>query len=146
MAKERAGHEMLVYYGTAGSTAATQINVNLTDVDPGVGGWEFSDNPQRGDGTKVPGEDNMPVKQTYGPPKFSMKYKDSETHVVALLAAADANPPVGKAFVFKRYTGGAAIIDKDFYITYTSPGPIGDGQIIEFELKVTSQYGRATEA
>jgi hypothetical protein len=145
MAKERAGHEMMVYYGTAGSTAATHINVNVTDVDPGVGGWEFSDNPQRGDGTKVPAEDNMPVKRTYGPPKFSMKYKDSETHVTALLAAADANPPVGKAIKFVRYSGGATIFDKDCYLTYTSPGPIADGQIIEFECKPTSAYGRATE-
>jgi len=145
MAKERAGHEMMVYYGTAGSTAATHINVNVTDVDPGVGGWEFSDNPQRGDGTKVPAEDNMPVKRTYGPPKFSMKYKDAETHVTALLAAADANPPVGKAIKMIRYSGGAAVFDKDCYLTYTSPGPIADGQIIEFECKPTSQYGRATE-
>lgn len=145
MAKDRAGHEMMVYYGVAGSTAATLIDVNVTDVDPGIGGWEFSDNPQRGDGTQVPAEDNMPVKRTYGPPKFSMKYRDGETHVVALLAAADANPPVGKAIKMIRYSGGAAVFDKDCYLTYSSPGPIGDGQIIEFECKPTSQYGRATE-
>lgn len=145
MAKNRAGHEMLVKYGVAGSTAGTHIDVNVTDVDPGIGGWEFSDNPQRGDGTKVPAQDEMPVKRTYGPPKFSMIYKDSETHVTALLAAADANPPVGKAIAFYRYTGGAAIFDKDCYLTYTSPGPIGDGQIIEFECHPTSAYGRATE-
>jgi hypothetical protein len=145
MAKNRAGHEMRVKYGAAGSTAGTHINVNVTDVDPGIGGWEFSDNPQRGDGTKVPAEDNMPVKRTYGPPKFSMIYKDGETHVTALLAAADANPPVGKAIVFERYSGGAAVFDKDCYLTYTSPGPIADGQIIEFECKPTSAYGRETE-
>lgn len=141
MAKKRAGWEMLVYYGTAGSTAATHISANVTDVDPGVGGWEYSDNPDRGDGSTVPSMDEMPVKRTYAP-KFSMVYKDGDTNMAALLAAADANPPVGKAFVFKRYTGGAAILDKDFYINYSSPGPIGDGQIVEFELHRTSDYGR----
>ena len=142
MAKKRAGWEMLVYYGTAGSAAATHISANVTDVDPGVGGWEFSDNPDRGDGTKVPGQDEMPVKRTYAP-KFSMVYKDGDTHMAALLAAADANPPVGKSFKFLRYTGGAALADLDFYIGYTSPGPIGDGQVVEFELHPTSDYGRA---
>jgi hypothetical protein len=145
MAKNRAGHEMMVYYGTAGSSAGTHIDINVTDVDPGIGGWEFSDNPQRGDGTQVPAEDNMPVKRTYGPPKFSMIYKDGETHVTALLAAADANPPVGKAIKMVRYSGGAAVFDKDCYLTYTSPGPIADGQIIEFECKPTSAYERKTE-
>jgi hypothetical protein len=81
------------------------------------------------------------VKRVTGPPTFSMIYKDGDSNMVALLAAADANPPVGKAFVFKRYTGAAAIVDDDFYVTYKSPGAIGDGQKIDFELKRTSDYG-----
>jgi hypothetical protein len=28
-------------------------------------------------------------------------------------------------------SGGAAVLDKDCYLTYTSPGPIADGQIID---------------
>jgi predicted amidohydrolase len=44
-----------------------------------------------------------------------------------------------------HFWGGATIFDKDCYLTYTSPGPIADGQIIEFECKPTSAYGRATE-
>ena len=142
MAKKRAGWEMLVYYGTAGSAADTHISANVQDVDPGVGGWEYADNPDRGDGTKVPGQDEMPVKRTYAP-TFSMIYKDGDTHMAALLAAADANPPVGKSFLFKRYTGAANLSSFDYYINYTSPGPIGDGQIVEFELHPTSDYGRA---
>lgn len=144
MAKKRAGWEMMVYYGTAGSTAATHISANVTDVDPGVGGWEYSDNPDRGDGTKVPGQDEMPVKRTYAP-TFSMIYKDGDTHMAALLAAADANPPVGKAFKIIRYSGGATVLDGDFYINYSSPGPIGDGQVVEFELHPTSGYDRAVD-
>lgn len=144
MAKKRAGWEMMVYYGTAGSTAATHISANVTDVDPGVGGWEYSDNPDRGDGTKVPSQDEMPVKRTYAP-TFSMIYKDGDTHMAALLAAADANPPVGKAFKIIRHSGGATVLDGDFYINYSSPGPIGDGQVVEFELHPTSDYGRAVD-
>lgn len=140
MAKKRASWEMLVLYGTAGTTAATAISANVTDVDPGVGQWEFSDNPDRGDGTKVPVEDNIPVKRTYNP-TFSMIYHDTDANMIALLLASNSNPPVGKSFVFKRYTGGAAIIDDDFYITHKSPGPLADGQKVDFELKRTSAYG-----
>ena len=141
MAKKRAGWEMLVYYGTAGSAADTHVSANVQDVDPGVGGWEFSDNPDRGDGTKVPGQDEMPVKRLYAP-TFSMIFKDGDANMAALLAAADANPPVGKAFKIIRYSGGANVLDKDCYINYSSPGPISDGQIVEFELHPTSDYGR----
>ena len=141
MAKKRAGWEMMVYYGTAGTTADTHISVNVRDVDPGVGGWEYSDNPDRGNGTTVPVQDEMPVQRLYAP-TFSMVYKDGDTHMAALLAAADANPPVGKAIKMIRYSGGATVLDHDFYINYSSPGPISDGQIVEFELHPTSDYGR----
>ena len=41
-----------------------------------------------------------------------------------------------------RYSGGAAILDVDAWIDYSSPGPLGDGQTVEFTLKPTSAYGR----
>ena len=141
MAKKRKGHELLVYHGTAGSTADTHIDANVGDVDPGIGQSDYVDRPTRGDGSEIPEQDEQPVKINYAP-TFSMEYHDGDANITALLAAADANPKVGKAFKFVRYSGGATIFDKDCYIDYSCPGPIAEGQTIEFTLHRTSDYGR----
>ena len=141
MAKKRVGHEMVVYYGTAGTTAATKIDTNLVDADPGGADFDFVDLPDRGDGTGIPHMDEYPVKKNVQP-TFSMIYEDSETHITALLAAADADPPVGKAFKFERTNGGEVAFDGDCWIKYSSPGALADGQTVEFELHPTSAYGR----
>jgi len=141
MAKKRKGHEMVVYYGTAGSTASTQIDDNVVDVDPGGADFDFVDMPSRGDGSAVPQMDEYPVKKN-SQPSFSMTYHDGDTHMTALLAAADANPPVGKAFKFLRVASGEVAFDGDCWIKYSSPGPLSDGQTVEFELHPTSAYAR----
>ncbi len=141
MGKKRKGHEMAVYYGTASSTAGTHIDANIVDADPGGADFDFVDLPDRGDGSGLPHMDEYPVKKN-SQPTFTMIYKDSETHVDALIAAADANPPVGKAFLFKRIVGGEVAFDGDCWIKYSSPGAIADGQTVEFELHPTSAYGR----
>ena len=142
MAKKRKGHEMVVYYGVAGSTAATQITPNLVDADPGGADFDFVDLPGRGDGSALPLMDEYPVKKN-SQPSFSLVYHDSDAHATALLAAADANPPVGKAFAFYRVASGELAFDGDCWIKYSSPGAIADGQTIEFELHPTSAYGRS---
>lgn len=142
MSKKRAAWEFMVYYGEAGSTAATLINANIVDVDPGGNQDEYADVPTRGDGVTMPQEDNIPVKMN-AKPKVSMVYHDGDTHMAALLAAADANPRVGKALKIIRHSGGATCRDGDYWIRYTSPGPIAEGQIVEFEFSPTSAYGRA---
>lgn len=141
MAKKRMGHEMVLYYGTAGTTAATQIDANLVDIDPGGGQFDFVDSPDRGDGSGQPQTDEYPVKRT-SQPTFSMTYKDGDTNMIALLVAADADPPVGKAFKILRTTGGATAFDGDAWIAYSSPGALADGQTVEFTLHPTSAYGR----
>ena len=142
MSKKRVAWEFMVYYGTAGATAATLIDKNIVDVDPGGNQDEYVDLPTRGDGVTMPQQDEYPVKMA-ATPKFSMTYHDGDTHMAALLAAADANPRVGKAFKFVRHDGGATARDGDFWIRYSSPGPIAEGQVVEFELHPTSAYGRA---
>lgn len=141
MAKKRSGWEMAVYRGTAGSTASTLITPNVVDVDPGGGDFDFVDLPSRGNGTTIPKMDERPVKKN-SQPTFSMVYKDGDTHVDALLATADADPPVGLAFKFERTLSGEKAFDGDCYVKYSSPGAIADGQTIEFELHPTSDYGR----
>jgi len=141
MSKKRKGHEMVVYYGTAGSTAATHIDANVVDVDPGGADFDFVDLPSRGDGTALPVMDEYPVKKN-AQPTLSMVYHDGDANMTALLAAADANPPVGKAFKFLRVASGEVAFDGDCWIKYSSPGAIADGQTVEFELHPTSAYGR----
>jgi hypothetical protein len=141
MAKKRKGHEMAVWYGTAGTTAGTHISDNVVDADPGGADFDFVDLPDRGDGTTVPQMDEYPVKKN-SQPTFSMIYHDSDANMTALLAAADANPPVGKAFKFYRIVSGEVAFDGDCWIKYSSPGAIADGQTVEFELHPTSAYGR----
>lgn len=141
MAKKRKGHEMMVYYGTAGSTAATLISANVVDVDPGGDDFDFVDLPDRGDGTIIPQMDEYPVKKN-SQPTFSMVYHDGDSHMTALLAAADANPPVGKAFKFIRVASGVVAFDGDCWIKLSSPGAIAEGQTVEFELHPTQAYGR----
>jgi len=141
MAKKRKGHEMVVYYGTAGSTASTHIDDTLLDADPGGADFDFVDLPDRGDGTKIPQMDEYPVKKN-SQPTFSMTYHDGDANMTALLAAADANPPVGKAFKFVRVASGATAFDGDCWIKYSSPGPLAEGQVVEFELHPTEAYDR----
>ena len=141
MSKKRKGHEMTVFYGTAGSTAGTQISANVVDADPGGADFDFVDLPSRGDGSALPVMDEYPVKKN-SQPTFSMIYHDGDSHMTALLAAADANPPVGKAFAFYRVASGELAFDGDCWIKYSSPGAIADGQTVEFELHPTSAYAR----
>jgi hypothetical protein len=141
MAKKRKGHEMWVYYGTAGTTAATHIDDNVVDVDPGGADFDYVDLPDRGNGAVIPQMDEYPVKKN-SQPTFSMVYHDGDTHMTALLAAADANPPVGKAFKFLRVAAGEVAFDGDCWIKYSSPGALADGQTVEFELHPTSAYAR----
>ncbi len=141
MAKKRKGHEMAVYYGTASSTAATHISANVVDADPGGADFDFVDLPDRGDGSGLPHMDEYPVKKN-SQPTFTMIYHDSDAHMTALLVAADANPPVGKAFKFVRIVAGEVAFDGDCWIKYSSPGSLSDGQSVEFELHPTSAYGR----
>ncbi len=141
MAKKRKGHEVTVWYGTAGVTATTQIDANVVDADPGGADFDFVDLPDRGDGSALPQMDEYPVKKN-AQPTFSMVYHDSDANMTALLAAADANPPVGKAFKFFRVASGEVTFDGDCWIKYSSPGAIADGQTVEFELHPTSAYDR----
>ena len=141
MSKKRKGHEITVWYGTAGSIADTQIDDNVVDADPGGADFDFVDMPDRGDGSTVPQMDEYPVKKN-SQPSFSMTYHDGDSAMTALLAAADANPPVGKAFAFYRVASGEKAFDGDCWIKYSSPGAISDGQTVEFELHPTSAYGR----
>ena len=143
MAKKRVGHEMMVYFEltSTGATATVLITPNVIDVDPGGADFDYVDIPTRGNGTTIPLMDEYPVKKNVAP-TFSMAYKDADAQMTSLLAAADANPPEERPFLFKRRNGGETLFDGDCWIKYSSPGAIADCQTVEFELHPTSAYGR----
>ncbi len=141
MAKKRVGHEMTLYRDAASATATTLVTPNVVDIDPGGGQHDYVDLPTRGSGTTIPKMDEIPVKKNSAP-TFSMIYKDGDAHIADLMAAADADPPVGRAIKIERTVGGEVAFDGDCFLDYSSPGPLADGQTVEFVCHPTSCYGR----
>jgi hypothetical protein len=139
MAKKRAGWERKIYRGTAGSTAATQIDTHVTDINISHGN-EYNETTDRGDGTAVPKMTEQLVKMT-AEITFTMQYEDSEAHMVALLAAAQAGTVL--AFKVERRASGVTEFDGDCYLDYESPGELSGGQEVTFTLHPTDDGGRA---
>jgi hypothetical protein len=139
MAKKRAGWERKIYRGTAGSTAATHIDTHVTDINISHGN-EYNETTDRGDGTAVPKMTEQLVKMQ-AEITFTMNYEDSEAHMVALLAAAQAGTVL--AFKLERRLSGVVEFDGDCYIDYESPGELTGGQEVNFTLHPTADGGRA---
>jgi len=139
MAKKRAGWERMIYRGTAGSAAATLITPNVIDIgmsnEP-----EMVETTTRGDGTALPKKTSTIVCLAKTPGPFTMEYHDTDTHMAALLVAADA----GTALAFKvvRINGGSTEFDGDCLIAYDSPGGLKDGMIVTFTLTPTADGNR----
>ena len=137
---KRMGWERRFYYGTAGSTAATQLTcVRDVEYDNGV---EYGDITDGGDGSHIPYGDSRPVKIS---PKitFGLLNKDSDTGLAALLAAARATTPDNqiKALRFIDKSGGTGF-DGDCYLKVKLGAPMGGEQVYEFEATPTLDGGR----
>ena len=140
MAKKRMGWEKLLYYGAAGSTAATHVDANVTDIEVKVD-WDYAETPDRGDGTKVPEMTKEPV-GVATEVSFKMIYKDGDANVAAFLAASRNNPKTAKAIKVVRYTGGDTEVNGDYYIDDEAAGALKDGQEITFTCHPTDSAGR----
>jgi hypothetical protein len=142
MAKKRAGWERMLYYGAAGSTAATAVSVNVTDIDIRTAN-EYVETTDRGAGTNLPQKTEQQV--CVGCEiSFKMRYKDGDANVAAFLAASrSVTTPLPKAIKVVRYSGGATEFDGDCYLEDDSPGPLKDGMEITFTCHPTDDSGRA---
>jgi len=138
MAKKRAGWERKIYRGAAGSTAATHIDTHVTDINI-TPSHEFNETTDRGDGSSVPLMTEQLVKIGLEI-SFTMQYQDSETNILALLAASGAGTPL--AFKVERNASGITEFDGDCYVTYESPGELTGGQEVTFTLHPTDDGGR----
>ena len=83
MAKARAGWERKIYYGTAGSAAATQLT-HATDVDVQKAKTRV-ETTDRGDGSSVPRKTEQVV-QRECQISFKYRYWDSDAVISALIA------------------------------------------------------------
>lgn len=141
MAKKRAGWERMLYRGTAGSTAATGVTDNVTDIDIKTAN-EYYETTDRGAGT------NLPLKmeqQVCAGVEISWKmvYKDSDSNVTAFLAASrSVTTPTPIAIKIVRYSGGATEFDGDCYLEDDAPGPLKEGQVITFTGHPTDDSAR----
>jgi hypothetical protein len=139
MAKKRAGWERMLYRGAVGSTAATLVSANVTDININTAP-EFNETTTRGDGTAPPKKTEQLV-ALVADPSFTMIYKDGDANMVAFLAAVRTGAAVAIKIV--RISGGETEFDGDCYLEANSPGPIKGGMEVEFTCHPTDDGGRA---
>ncbi len=127
---KRMGFEGLIYQGSAGSTAATQMT-NIRDITESFG-TETGDTTVRGDGSSPPITTKRVTGRTYSL-KFNMTEKSDDTSLAALKVAAAAGSPV--AIRTKSYTSGTGI-DMDMVITAVENGkPLKGEATLDFTLE-----------
>ena len=140
MAKKRAGWERMLYRGAAGSTAATAVSANVTDIDIQTAN-AYSSTTDRGAGTNLPQTTEQQVSRG-ATLSWKMIYKDTDANVAAFLAASRSTTPAPVAIKIVRYSGGATEFDGDCYIEDDSPGPLAGGMEITFTGHPTDDAAR----
>ena len=136
MAK-RMGYQGLLYYGTKGSTAATQV-LNRVDASYDID-VETGSTTAAGDGTAVPLTTGEAVSLT-GKVTFSMIVDSNDTALVALRVAAATGNPIALRFI--AYSGLTGL-DADCVIKITQGAPLGGEQTADIEVVALSASLRA---
>lgn len=135
MAKKK-GYEGILYYGTAGTTAATQLtnceDLNY-DTEP-----ELVETTVRGSGSSVPikVEDAVAMSATI---TWSMLHDVTDTALIALLAAARTGAAV--ALRTKSYSSGLGF-DGDCVLTVTHEMTLKGASKFNFTGHPSDQSGR----
>jgi len=130
------GFESLLYYGTAGSTAATLIT-NCRDVnhkkEP-----EFGDTSIKGAGTS-PVTISQRVTAMKHTLTWQMTNKPADTTLAALIAAQATGG--GVALKYLTHSGGTGV-DADFVLSIENGAPYKGEQTFDFTAVVTEDYDR----
>ena len=137
---QQSGWERLLYYGVAGSTAATQITT-AKGVNVDRSGTAFHSTKVRGDGSALPIETERPTDRKCVV-TFTIPYDSTDATLASLIAAAEADAPTDVALKVDRASGGLTEVDADFYLEYTSPGELEDGMDVEFTGHLSRDSGR----
>lgn len=131
MAKKM-GYQGLLYYGTKGSTASTQVlkRVNATyGITPEVGSTTSA-----GDGTTVPIATGEAVTLT-GEVSFTMIVDSNDAALVAMRAAAATGDPIALRFV--PFTGSTGL-NADCIISISQGAPLDGEQTADIEVVAMS--------
>jgi hypothetical protein len=136
MAKKM-GYQGLLYYGTKGSTAATQVlqRVDATyEIDVETGSTTAA-----GDGTTVPINTGEATALT-GNITFNMIVDSNDAALVAFRAAAATGNPIALRFV--PFTGSTGL-DADCVIKISQGAPLKGEQTADIEVVAMSASLRA---
>lgn len=124
---KKAGYQGILYYGTGGATAATQVT-NATDIN-----YAFSivtdTITTRGDGSSLPIEENLAVGRKLDDLSWTMIEKSDDSTLTALKAAAGLGTVV--ALRTKSYSSGTGF-DGDVYVSCKQGMPLGGKQTWDF--------------
>ena len=127
------GYEGILYIGTAGSTASSQV-LNCVDLDydvqPGRG-----DTTVRGDGTSPPIETSR-VTSLKSTITWKMLNKTTDTFLTAMVAAARTGAAV--AIRTKSYSSGLGY-DGDCTLSVKNGAPLKGEQTFEFTAEATDE-------
>lgn len=138
MSTTKMGYEGILYYGTAGSTASTQVT-NCVDLQYDIDA-EYGDTTVRGDGSLVPIESGRPTLRKASI-TWKMLMKSDDTTLTALRAAAAVQSVI--ALRTKSFASGTGF-DGDCFISCKQGMPLKGEQTLEFALmKVSETDGRA---
>jgi hypothetical protein len=129
---KKMGYQGLLYYGTKGSTAATQITKRVDasfDIDVETGSTTSA-----GDGSAVPINTGEATALT-GKITFNMIVDSNDSAIVALRAAAATGNPIALRFI--AYTGLTGL-DADCVIKITQGTPLKGEQTADIEVVALS--------
>jgi len=134
------GYARQLFYGTAGSTATTQLT-NVTDIHHDIA-IDKGDTTVRG-ASGIPIGTDKPTKRT---PKvtWTMRNQPNDAQLVLLRAAAKAG--TGVALVIKEFnSAGVAttIFDADCNVSVSEKDPLTGESTFDFEASCSRDYGRA---
>lgn len=131
------GFEGLLYYGTAGTTAATLLE-NTRDITVTYD-VERGDTTVRGDSSAAPIK-TADVTARMANIEFAMINDITDTAFAALKAAVAAG--TGVALRGKDYSSGKGP-DADYTLSMSQPWPLAGEQVVTFTAEPSRSYGRA---
>ena len=126
------GYQSPLYYGTKGTTAATQITARV-DVTYDIG-VETGSTTSAGDGSTVPINTGEATALT-GTIAFNVVVDDDSAAIVALLAAAATGNPIALKFLRKT---GLLGFDADCILSAKQGAPRSGDATIDFNVEALS--------
>lgn len=133
---DKSGYQGVIYYGTAGSTAATQIT-NVEDLNYNTD-IEKVETTTRGDSTSIPKKVEVPVTLT-AEITWSMFMSTTDATLTALVAAERTGTPV--AIRTKSYASGTGF-DGDCILSLTNEMTLKGQHKFNFTASPTDSAGR----